>query len=355
MNVRRHISLIILCLAGCQGSTRLAEHWEVGQLTADGSTVFGSTLEGIRSVGRDGSRGTLLVPYRTSVFEESHYRPGRIAVDDRYVYWTQREAPPGVDGVRRVKKAGGSYESVMKVNNLAQSQPMELQVDDAFVFVLTYGRGQFDNWIADTAGSYEGGSLIRIDKKDLSATELASHVRAGSGLCLDSQFVYWSEGGTFHRTISGLADHVYNMDGKIYRVRKSGGKPELLASGLDNPSELNLARENIRFRSGRHYEKNSWTNDLGYFEISTSGGDAKKIAPYPYFEVNQNRYWLRIEYFGPANPGRRAHYFFEKEDAAGKIARLYSTDDDISAFILDRGEFFWLQGTDYALMKMKAP
>ena len=58
MNVRRHISLIILCLAGCQGPTRLAAHWEVGQLTADGSTVFGSTLDGIRSVGRDGSRGT---------------------------------------------------------------------------------------------------------------------------------------------------------------------------------------------------------------------------------------------------------------------------------------------------------
>ena len=353
MTLRSSLVLQCIFLAACQGPVRLTDHWEAGEISADATHVFGATLDGIRRVGRDGSRAIVLVAYSSGVFEESQHRPGRIALDERHVYWTQRDARPGVDAVRRVSKAGGSAQSVLKVRSAAESGPLYLQVGESSVYLLTYGRGPFGSWVTDTAAGYDGGSLIRANKRTGSATELAAHVRAGSGLALDQEYVYWSEAGTFRSTESGIADHVYNRDGRILRVRKSGGAVETVASGLDNPRELSAGNGRIQFRAGMHYEKNRSTPDLGFFEVEARGGVPRRIGDRPYRLPDGTRYSVRKQDFGPGGTyGRRAHYFVEREDARGAIRRVYATDEDISSFIVDRGELFWLQGTAYSLMKL---
>ena len=346
--------LLVSCFvsAACQGPAKLADRWEVGEIRADATYVFGATLDGIRRVGRDGSGAALLVPYRSGVFKESEHRPGRIAVDERFVYWTQQGTRPGIDAVRRVSKQGGSADTVFTVHSDAQSGALFLEVDDAFVYVLTYGRGPFGSWILDTAAGYDGGTLLRVSKRDLSVTELATHVRAGSGLALDRKYVYWSVGGSFRRTTSGPADHIYNGDGKLLRIPKTGGAATTVASGLDNPVELQAHNGRLRFRAGRHYERNGWSEDLGFFEVEAVGGSPARIGSRPFWVDDQSRYSLHIEYYGPAGKyGRAAHYYLERE-MHGQAERLYTTDEGISSLILDRGELFWLQGTDYKVMRM---
>ncbi len=341
----------LLCVA-CQGPVRLAEHWEVGELGADADYVFGATLDGIRRVGRDGSGEALLVPYRTGVFAESNYRPGRIAVEETYVYWTQRDAVAGIPAVRRVRKTGGVAETVLTVNGDAWTGPMFLCVDANSVYVLTYGRGRLGNPVTDTAAGYAGGSLVRVSKRDGAVSELAAGIRAGSGLAFDQDFVYWSEVGTYRASTTGPADYIYNMDGKILRVRKTGGAVKTVATGLDNPADLRTDDGRLQFRAGAHYARNRRTEDLGFFELAP-GGRAQKIAPRPFFAQNGFRYALVIEPYGPEGTyGRRAHYTIEREEPGGATGRVYTTDEDITAFIVDRDEVFWLQGTDYALMKL---
>ncbi len=354
MSVRRCVVFILL-LGSCHGPVQLTSRWEVGEISADATFVFGATLDGIRRVGRDGSGSTLLVPYRTAVFEESQHRPDRIAVDDQYVYWTQHEAGPGIDSVRRIAKSGGKVETVLKVATLPQSNPLRLALDGTHVYVLSYGKGPYSNPVIDTEAGYEGGSLVRVDKSDRSVIELAVGLQAGSGLALDEKYVYWLQSGTYRHTTSGLADYIYNMDGRLLRVAKGGGPVQPLAGGLDNPRDLRLAGGRLQFRMGRHYEKNSFTEEIGYFEVDLSGGNLKKIADRPFFLRKNNRYSQRDEPFGPTGLyGRRsAHHFIERHDPAGKSETLHATDEDLSSLILEGDHLFWLQGTSYAVMKLK--
>lgn len=347
-------SALCAVVCACHGPARLTQNWEVGEIAADSRYVFGATLDGIRRVGTDGSAATVLVPYRTAVFEESQHRPDRIAIDDVFVYWTQRDAAPGIDSVKRIAKSGGPPETVMKVQTAAQSNPIHIEVDASSVFVLSYGRGPYGNPVTDTEAGYEGGTIARVRKEDRSVAELRSGVKAGSGLAVDDQFVYWAEGGTYRHTTSGLSDYIYNADGRILRVPKTGGPVQVIAAGLDNPRELRLFDGRLQFRMGRHYEKNSFTEESGFFEVNPKDGQVKKIAERPFFLHKQKRYAQRDEFYGP--PGlhgrRNAHHYIERETSPGKTEILYKTDEDMSAFILEGNHLFWLQGTSYAVMKL---
>jgi len=173
---------------------------------------------------------------------------------------------------------------------------------------------------------------------------------------VDNDYLYWAEPGTYREESSGLADFFYNMDGRIRRVRKSGGPAETLAKDLDNPSMLALRGDSILFRTGGHYHRNSWTDFQGIFRLTLKDGSIERTAAQGVLADKQFTYSLRIEFYGASGTyGRASHKYIERRDAQGQASTLYTTDHDISSLKLDQNDLFWLEGTDYRLMKLRLP
>lgn len=353
--------LIIGCV-GYPGATRLAKGWIIGEIVADKDYVFGATLSGIQRVNHQGKGAITLVAYSSEKFEERQYPPGRIALDRDHVYWTQEHSPVGQDAVRKVSKTGGNADSCFRVTQPEFENPIGLAVDQENVYVLTFGptsSSSIDMILDPLSSNYKGGALIKIPKSGGLPTVLVSGIHAPVDLQMDGASLYWSECGSYREQYSPLMDYVYQFDGAIRRIAKTGGSPVTVASKLDGPSEIHVDETELFWVSRGHYEHNTWTTGRGIF--SSLHPDSPMVlsnaSPWslsPHFAIDSHYvYFQRIEFYGtPGLYGRKSHKYILRTPRQGGAQELvYKSDHDILSLFSFADDLFWMEGVQGDVMK----
>ena len=132
--------------------------------------------------------------------------PWGLALDDEWVYWSNQTSDDTghvTNGgtIDRIAKAGGPVQTVV-----SSPEPSEIVVDDTNVYWNDTYYGANSIWTAPKAGTGSPTLLIKLDGQ------------LSGGLALDATHVYWVE----------LDNIPY---GTLYRIPKSGGTAEAVASG----------------------------------------------------------------------------------------------------------------------------
>ena len=209
--------------------------------------------------------------------------PFGITVDSVNVYWTQRNdaAAYGPGSVKSVPLSGGIVTNLATIPNAGPYT--DLTVDASNVFWTDYyGSG--------------GGGVRKVPIGGGSVTQLSSGVSGwASPIAQDATDIYWTEmwngsinkvsknGGAVTTLISdsnGLtgdansialdATYVYwtISAGTVNRILKAGGSPEVLASGLSNPTSIMIDGDSVY-----------WTNyvDPGTINMMPKSGGAVSV------------------------------------------------------------------------------
>jgi len=94
-----------------------------------------------------------------------------------------------------------------------------------------------------------GGGVMAIDRTTGTATQLAPVAPGhrtgdhGRGLVVDDTHVYWTMGGTFEE--ADYARGPYRNDGAVWRVAKSGGPAERIASARQSPGAITICGASV--------------------------------------------------------------------------------------------------------------
>jgi hypothetical protein len=196
---------------------------------------------------------------------------------------------------------------------------VDVIVDDEFVYWVD--RGSIECLVADGA--------LRRRRKDRSepTEELAGGLHHPHKLVADDTYVYWLDYGC-----------APNRDGTVKRIAKSGGTPEVLASGQITPIDLDVDQQHVYWTEGVTNYKGTlkrvvktggtvealasqqdgpgavvlyngyvyWpTMDDEIWRIKTSGGSREWVTGWAFMRVwylavdDKQVYWIRCTETGP--------------------------------------------------------
>ena len=358
--------IIGIACAGCGKTTRLAENWVIGETAVDENCVYGATLSGIQRVDKGGKRPVTLVPYSSENFEERQYPPGRIALDRDHVYWTQEHAPIGQYAVKRVLKEGGAPESFFRVEKPEFENPIGLAVDEENIYVLSFGPTSSSSidWILDPLSSnYKGGALVKIPKSSGVPEVLISGLQAPRDLAMDETGLYWTEHGSYIEKFSHESDFVYQGDGAVKKIPKTGGAALTLASRQDGPSVIKVDGKEIYWMNQGHYDHHNWTEGQGIISSLRPDKPVVHSAPPPWnlksnFVLSPHFiYFQGVEFYGsPGLYGRPSHkYLLRIPRSGGAEQIIYRSDHDILSLTSFANDLFWLEGVRGDVRRMKEP
>jgi hypothetical protein len=211
----------------------------------------------------------------TKILAEAQWAPCGIAVDERYVYWTNR----GSGTVMRVPKGGGSALVLAK----AQANPHSLLLEGESLF-----------WINWSEGDHTTGAVMTMARRGGKPRVLAAAggQPIGQELAVDERFVYFTRGselvrvpktgGAVTQLASGLATvtalavdatHVYAAaaDSKqLVRVAKADGTSAVLAAPNAFPWRIVLDADNV------YYTVNS--GEPALFRVAKKGGISSRLS-----------------------------------------------------------------------------
>ncbi|HEY7372270.1 MAG TPA: hypothetical protein VIF57_08940 [Polyangia bacterium] len=333
-------ALLSFCAAGCGGGSAAPD--ASGAAGASGGTAgaAGGTAGGTGGSGTGGGAGTAA---GTSV-ATGEDRPGAVAVDGSFVYWTTATA------IRRAPKAGGSATTLFS----SQGAPDTLVVDGAnlywrnastpngiFTGPATGGQAAMVVGGLPSAFALDADSVYWLDAGDLMLRRASKapggtpQMLAGPGnfglLVLDDQYLYWAETGARVRRIAKTGGDINELrpadatpglrarwtvlddtyiyfatdtssaqSGALMRVPKAGGAGDTLASALDTSDAIALGGDAV-------YWLTRGDSGPGYVaRIPKTGGAAAMIASG--FELSigiavdaQYVYWTEAGDFGARN------------------------------------------------------
>ncbi len=150
------------------------------------------------------------VPTTLASGEPDVEAPEGIAVDDSFVYWADFS-----NAIKKIPLNGGPTITVVSGQPIVD-YPKDLAVDDTSVYWTNFN---------------SQNSVAKADKVLGTAVVLAQ-LTAGDqpfGIALDSTHVYWTT----------------NIGGGVYRVSKSGGPLETLASNQANPAAIAVDQTHV--------------------------------------------------------------------------------------------------------------
>lgn len=182
------LALVSLLVAGCSSDT--------------GRTPAAPDAPGSQPAPPDG-------PAPVAPFAMDQPGISEMAVDATHLYWVENGQFDHEANVRRISLDGGSIETLLSKPERMYS----LAVADGFVYAVQTSGG---------AANYEG-HVYRVAVTGGPVTELATAFNPTS-VAVDGNWVYYSE--------------AISPDGRILRVPTTGGTPEVVASDVDNPWDL---------------------------------------------------------------------------------------------------------------------
>jgi hypothetical protein len=148
---------------------------------------------------------------------------GGVAVDDRYVYWTQEydaTSAPASGSIHRTALAGGPDETLAT----GQLNPVQVALDASGVYWINLGTPGRDCTSRD-------GTLVRLAPGSMSPVTLMTGLQGPGPITAHGGNVYLATEGAFCNA-SGAGR------GTIYRVASTGGQPTVLVSGSTAPADL---------------------------------------------------------------------------------------------------------------------
>jgi hypothetical protein len=221
-------SVILRCAkCGCAEPTELTTLGQPGGIAVDDRYVFFTNSQVAGSLDRiDKSDPT---KHQRLDGQES---PIGVAVDATHVYWTVLGGGPmdvATAGVYRAKK-----DDLSEVTRLAKSDslpnnivPYAIAVDDTHVYYTM--APDLDDTNPDVPCSGKGGSVRRLDKAGglQTPTLMATGQPCPLGLALSDDTIYWVNLG------AGAT-----LTGSLWRTSKGGGTPAQLTTNLGRPTSL---------------------------------------------------------------------------------------------------------------------
>jgi hypothetical protein len=189
-------------------------------LAADSSHIYFADAGGVKRVSKTGGTVETLA---------AGYHARRLAVDDDYVYWTERGVS---DAIRRVPKGGGVIDDLLLDEDT--NDPFDITLDDTHIY-----------WT-------ERGGLARRMPKAGGASDVQNYGVAGTWLAgdivVDDTHVYWVD------------------ELRLRRAPKVGGPVEALALDLVGPRGLNVTETLIVWGGGGWPAGGIWGLPLGASE-----------------------------------------------------------------------------------------
>ena len=289
-----------------------------------------------------------------------------IAVDDRYVYWTEQSLDGTGSVVRSDKQSGERVDLAVTTDGM----PSELELVDGYVY-WTELRGYSGN------GRWLGSDRVMRTPIDGGAAEIVA----------DDQ---WFEDYDI-ATMAAVGDTLYWLDG-AGAIRFShvelGGVPvvETLRTGLDQPGVIGANASNVCFRTGQP------NSDCPIWCAATSDGSLRSVgAGFPRSLVfeGDTLYWADeqaevivaaeptgsqpVVQLGPANlvlglqlakqnflwdeeldePSPTARVRMSRPD--GAIATIATVDGWLSAFASDTAYVYMIDGAHNQIVRAPRP
>jgi len=199
--------------------------------------------------------------------------PYGLVLDGDYVYWSN-DSP---DVVRRVRKTGGAVEDVAKIPPSGYTG-FGLTLDDTSIYtgetaIYRIPKGGGPATLLVSSDAIHG---VTTDAASIFWAEISGHVRfapksggtpielaspkgGATRLVVDETFVYYTMW--------------YPPNGGVWRVKKSGGAPELLAPGAYS-SSLVLDASTLYWNGG-----SSTSGPGGIWSVPKAGGTVTSLAP----------------------------------------------------------------------------
>jgi hypothetical protein len=144
--------------------------------------------------------------------------PGKLAVDDRFVYFTVE------GGVMRIAKTGGTPEQITK------RRVAFIALDDQFIYLTDQGPARLQARDGGPGKDMKRGEIVQIAKDGKSPERvLARGLSEPSGIAIDATTVY--------TTVYTEYDPAH---GSVLAISKSNGAPKVLARNRRGPNALRL-------------------------------------------------------------------------------------------------------------------
>ena len=217
-------------LSGGNYSVLAAGAWATTGMLVDSSGIYGSDLSTMWVASPNGGSPRTLTDPTVS--------PTAFAIQGDTVYVASFGNPGSVVGI---PKAGGA--NVTLVDN--QAHPGSIAADASGVYWSDWG----------TAGSW--GALMRANLDGSAVTVLLagepSNAISISSLAIDQHDVFWTEQGA----------------GRVMKISKSGGAPQVIAEGLSGPNRIATYGGNIYWLEQPFVDASISVSDSG-----SAGADA---------------------------------------------------------------------------------
>jgi sugar lactone lactonase YvrE len=262
--------LFLACILGCK-ATAPAPSWtktkllaqnedHPSKIIADGAFVYFVTGAGTIAAKNEGTNNIKRISLKdgsVSVLVKGgeHFPSDALAVDDKFLYWS--------DGgtILRVRKDGGESEAVVSD---APGSPAEMVVDNYNLYWLIWSGGEKPHPVPVMFAPKKGGA----------AKQLAPPQTGANGICLDGDSVYWTTPAGIKKApkTSGEAKFVYEnptqwptiglvcdeenfyyaqMNSKGYsalmKLAKKGGAPTQIAPAMNHTFDFVLDDANIYY------------------------------------------------------------------------------------------------------------
>jgi hypothetical protein len=299
--------LLLACILGCK-STAPAPSWtktkllaqnedHPSKIIADGSFVYFVTGAGTIAAKNEGTNNIKRISLKdgsVSVLVKGgeHFPSDALAVDDKFLYWS--------DGgtILRVQKDGGASEAVVSD---APGSPAEMVVDNQNIYWLIWTGGEKPNPVPVMFAPKRGGA----------AKQLAPPQTGANGICLDGDSVYWT------------------TPGGIKKAPKTGGEATFV---YENPTEwptIGLVCDAENF----YYAQMDESGHSTLMKLSKRGGAPTQIG----LAINHTFEFVVDD----ANI-----YYFDNEPGGGMIgtvALLRTAKNGRETVILDHGQAGWVR------------
>jgi len=286
--------LLLACILGCK-ATAPGPSWTKSKLLSqkedhpskiisDGSFVYFVTGAGTIAARNEGTNNIKRISLKDGsvsilVKGGEHFPSDALAVDDKFLYWS--------DGgtILRVLKTGGASEAIVSD---APGSPAEMVVDSDSIYWLIWTGGEKPHPVPVMFAPKKGGA----------AKQLAPPQTGANGICIDADSVYWTTPGGIKKaprtggdatfvlenttpspTVGLVCDaenfYYAQMNSKGYsalmKLPKKGGTPMQIAPGVNHTFEFVVDDANVYYFDNE--PGGGMVGTVALRKVSKSGGE----------------------------------------------------------------------------------
>lgn len=277
------------------------------ELAASSSHLFFSSAGGrLYRMKRTGGKARVIGRSRDSAVS--------VIVDDTHVYWSDL----GREVIWRARLNGGKQKRVVR-----SEYPGTLAVDATHVYI---------------AGG--GGTLAKARKSGGKRVELAGVQVPNTGfleIAVDDTHVYWG--------VSGPGMVAPKGTGKLLRIAKEGGTPEVVADNLDGPRGLVIDADHVYFGTG----------ETIVARVPKSGGEVQKVYvgdPNPQVTAIDETY---VYWFGFDAMDDYSGYVRRAPRAGGPAETVVIRVPNPTGLVLSGNRLYWVAVMTNKIMTAEIP